>query len=134
MDNKKEYLIRIKLYEEGFTKPYDGENREECPICSDNDAFTYKSWVKLGCDHYFHRHCIDIWIDNKTVNNINKSRCPLCQTNIEESYNRKERMRAINSKWILLFIILNVFFIFYQKKKLLIMKMMKNMIKKIFLM
>lgn len=111
MDAKEEHLIRIKLYEEGFAKPYKGENREECTICSDNDTFTYKSWVKLGCDHYFHRHCIDIWIDNKSVN----ARCPLCRTNIEESYNIKERMVALekiksSKMWILLLI--SVFVVF----------------------
>lgn len=37
-----------KFYEGVYLKPYSGENREECNICLDNDAFTYKSWVKLG--------------------------------------------------------------------------------------
>lgn len=47
------------------------EKKEVCSICMDNDQFTYKSWVKLKCSHYFHRHCIDLWLENHHT-------CPIC--------------------------------------------------------
>ena len=53
-----------------------GIKREECPICLDNDMFTYKAWVKLECSHTFHIHCIDLWRENH-------SDCPLCRLKIE---------------------------------------------------
>lgn len=77
-----------KPYTEDFVKPYFGEQREECIICSDNDAFTYKSWIKLGCDHYFHRHCINLWLEQRST-------CPLCIENVYQSH-RLERIRNID--------------------------------------
>ena len=67
-----------KPYKEGFSKPYNGNDREECPICSDNDSFTYKSWVRLGCSHFFHKHCIDLWIEERP----DCPTCPLCTENV----------------------------------------------------
>jgi len=66
---------RYKFYDGTCLKPYSGENREECNICLDNDSFTYKSWIKLGCYHYFHRHCIELWIEERFT-------CPICRENI----------------------------------------------------
>lgn len=61
-----------KPYEERYFVSYDGEQREECPICIDNDQFTCKSWVKLKqCKHFFHQHCIDQWMEHKWT-------CPVC--------------------------------------------------------
>lgn len=72
-------------YLEGYERPYSNSNREECVICSDNDSFTYRSWVKLGCQHYFHRHCIDIWISQRPT-------CPLCNRDVFNSHsNRTDR-------------------------------------------
>lgn len=111
-----EYLITIKPYNEGFVKPFEGYTREECTICSDNDAFTYKSWVKLGCDHYFHRHCIDIWIDTRK---IEYAKCPLCQNPIKDSHNLKERKNSYNNficflmSFIGLIVILIIIYIIY---------------------
>jgi hypothetical protein len=60
------------IYFDHIIKPFAGEGREECPICIDNDQFTFKSWVKLrNCSHYFHRHCIDLWLEHKST-------CPIC--------------------------------------------------------
>jgi hypothetical protein len=68
-----------KFYSGTFSKPYSGENKEECNICLDNDSFTYKSWVKLGCNHYFHKHCIDLWTSVRPT-------CPICRQNVHQSY------------------------------------------------
>ena len=60
--------------EEDLIRCYKREDKEDshiCPICLDNDEFTYKSWVKLRCHHCFHRHCIKIWMEKKTT-------CPVC--------------------------------------------------------
>lgn len=60
--------------EEDLIRFYKGDKEEDthiCPICLDNDEFTYKSWAKLRCHHCFHRHCIKIWMEKKTT-------CPVC--------------------------------------------------------
>lgn len=76
-------------YLEGYVKSYTEPNREECVICSDNDAFTYRSWIKLGCQHYFHRHCIDIWINQRPT-------CPLCNQNVNTTHrNRPDRNNSL---------------------------------------
>lgn len=60
----------MKPYEEGIT--VDIHSGVTCPICFDNDQFTYKSWVQLHhCRHRFHRHCIDLWLEQART-------CPLC--------------------------------------------------------
>ncbi len=94
-------------YLEGFSKPYQGNEREECVICTDNDAFTYKSWIKLGCDHYFHRHCIDLWLEQRST-------CPLCTLNINQS-RREEIMRNSNGifKSVLAYVVLLFFTIVF---------------------
>jgi hypothetical protein len=70
-----------KPYEERFVKRFVGEEREECPICVDNDEFTYKSWVRLkACAHFFHQHCIDLWLEHKQT-------CPVC---VQDVWGRKE--------------------------------------------
>jgi len=79
-----------KPYTENYVKSYVGDQREECIICSDNDAFTYKSWIKLGCNHFFHRHCINLWLEERPT-------CPLCIENVYQSH-RSERIRNIDYK------------------------------------
>lgn len=103
-----------KPYTEGFSKPYDDPDREECSICSDNDPFTYKSWVKLGCSHYFHRHCIDLWIHERST-------CPLCIENVYESRRRQQISESSdNMKWplISMVILMIISFIFLILKPL----------------
>jgi RNA polymerase subunit RPABC4/transcription elongation factor Spt4 len=66
--------IKNLPYTTGLSMPFlDNEKgqKEVCPICLDNDQFTYKSWVKTKCSHYFHRHCIDLWLETRKV-------CPIC--------------------------------------------------------
>ena len=83
MNNNHEHIITInRPYTEGYNKPYNGENKEECSICLDNNEFTYKSWVKLGCNHYFHRHCIDLWLEQRQT-------CPICVQNIYNTNSTK---------------------------------------------
>lgn len=75
-----------KPYEERFVKRFVGEDREECPICVDNDEFTYKSWVRLkACAHFFHQHCIDLWLEHKQT-------CPVC---VQDVWGRKEVRDAV---------------------------------------
>lgn len=71
-------LIHDEPYKAGITKPYEGVNVEECSICISNDEFTYKSWVELKCGHCFHRHCIDLWLENHRT-------CPIC---VQDVYNK----------------------------------------------
>lgn len=72
------------LYETGLEKPL----LELCPICMDNDQFTYKSWIKLKrCSHCFHRHCIDLWLEKK-------DNCPVCIQNV---YNNDKIIDIDNS-------------------------------------
>ena len=86
-------------YLEGYERSYIEPNREECVICTDNDAFTYRSWVKLGCKHYFHRHCIDIWINQRPM-------CPLCNRNIYDTHrNRSYRLNGWKS---MIFVIIGI--------------------------
>lgn len=63
-------------YTTGIIKPYEGSNAEECSICISNDEFTYKSWVELRCGHAFHRHCIDLWLENHRT-------CPICVQDVD---------------------------------------------------
>ena len=93
-ENNENNTIVHRPYLEGYERPYMEPNREECVICIDNDAFTYRSWVKLGCQHYFHRHCIDIWM-------IQRPMCPLCNGNIYDTH----RNRSYNG-WKLMTIII----------------------------
>lgn len=76
VENKQE---KDQFYDKTYVIPYSGEDREECNICLDNDSFTYKCWVKLGCSHYFHRHCIDLWVEERNT-------CPVCRENVFQSY------------------------------------------------
>ena len=70
-------LIIKQPYITGITKPYEGSNAEDCSICIHNDVFTYKNWVKLKCGHCFHRHCIDLWLENHKT-------CPICIQDVED--------------------------------------------------
>lgn len=79
------------LYRTGITKPYDGDNMEECPICISNDGFTYKSWVELKCGHCFHRHCIDLWLENRQT-------CPICVQDVENIENIENDDTIISGK------------------------------------
>ena len=101
--NEIEIKEKDKFYDGKYSKSYSGENREECNICLDNDCFTYKSWVKLGCLHYFHRHCIELWTEDRET-------CPICRENIHNSYRKYKlnRNRSIMEYIIILFIIFTV--------------------------
>lgn len=68
-------IVPVQAYGKRLMQPFDGADREECPICMDNDQFTFKSWVKLtNCSHIFHQHCIDLWLEHKQT-------CPVCVQN-----------------------------------------------------
>jgi len=46
---------------------------EICPICQD---IMESNYVKTNCNHYFHRDCIQDWLNVKIE-------CPLCKNNFE---------------------------------------------------
>ena len=52
-----------------------GEN-EDCPICY--VRLENKTFVKLGCSHYFCKNCIKGCVDRKILN------CPMCRSSITE--------------------------------------------------
>lgn len=68
--------VNYAPYRRGIIKPYQGEHREECSICIDNDEFTYKNWIELACKHCFHQHCIDLWLEKHNT-------CPLCTIDVD---------------------------------------------------
>ena len=53
-----------------FLEMTDIENNDECTICLSNDLDN--EWVKLNCQHIFHRDCITEWL---SINNT----CPICR-------------------------------------------------------
>ena len=53
-----------------FLEMTDIENNDECTICLSNDS--ENEWVKLNCQHIFHRACITEWL---SINNT----CPICR-------------------------------------------------------
>ena len=53
-----------------FLEMTDIENNDECTICLSNDLDN--EWVKLNCQHIFHRTCISEWL---SINNT----CPICR-------------------------------------------------------
>ncbi|CAD8046456.1 unnamed protein product [Paramecium primaurelia] len=59
--------IAIQLHEQACS-----EIELECIICLQKISNKY---VKLQCDHYFHKECIDNWIKQKQI-------CPLCRSSI----------------------------------------------------
>jgi len=73
--------INLKKYinPEDFNKDKLTEDRTECAICKDELINATDSQpVKLQeCDHYFHKECIDNWID------ANGKTCPLCRTSLK---------------------------------------------------
>ena len=51
------------------------EEKEECSICLDE---VETIWRKLGCQHRYHKKCIEEWMRVS-------ERCPLCMKNIRRS-------------------------------------------------
>lgn len=46
-------------------------DNERCPICFEN--FTRgEEYNILNCIHVFHKHCLDLWLDNA-------QNCPMCR-------------------------------------------------------
>lgn len=48
-----------------------------CSICQDDIHFGEEVRSLLHCDHFFHRGCIDLWLQSSV-------RCPLCRHDIRE--------------------------------------------------
>lgn len=51
----------------------------ECPICMDTLTTCRPSFIKLKCNHIFHRNCI-------TICNIMQQKCPICRHDIIPTY------------------------------------------------
>lgn len=48
------------------------DENENCSICLDSEK---KEWIKLSCNHSFHKDCINMWVaTNRT--------CPVCRVNL----------------------------------------------------
>ena len=55
-------------------------NEDICPICMDfYKSGTYKR--KLGCNHVFHKKCIDKWFKRLGEEDMNLN-CPICRKSI----------------------------------------------------
>ena len=67
-----------KPYEEGFIKT------EECVICLEDET---NDWVRLNCNHFFHKKCINLWLKDKST-------CPLCVKNVYQ-YEKEEKDEKI---------------------------------------
>ncbi len=115
-----------KPYEDGYVVMIDEE--QVCSICLDNDAYTYKSWVKLNhCSHRYHRHCIDLWLEGHRT-------CPLCTIDVYEKHyieraplTRFQTSTSCICGWIIFFLTiigLAIWFLVYE-----IQKMNKNGLK-----
>lgn len=46
---------------------------EECPICIEN---LQETAVRLPCDHYFHKSCVNEWL-------FTHNTCPVCRKNLD---------------------------------------------------
>lgn len=57
---------------------------EECTICLSHFEGEQECIVLPGCDHCFHRECIDDWLREK-------SNCPNCRSNIRLGLLMRER-------------------------------------------
>ena len=48
------------------------DENENCSICLEAEK---KEWIKLSCNHSFHKDCINMWVaTNRT--------CPVCRVNL----------------------------------------------------
>ena len=44
---------------------------DTCAICMENVKKNGKQTAMLDCNHFYHKPCIDNWLNNKNI-------CPLC--------------------------------------------------------
>jgi hypothetical protein len=56
----------------------DDSEEARCSICQDDIRFGEEVRSLTHCDHFFHRSCIDLWLQSSV-------RCPLCRHDIRES-------------------------------------------------
>jgi hypothetical protein len=56
----------------------DDSEEARCSICQDDIRFGEEVRSLIHCDHFFHRSCIDLWLQSSV-------RCPLCRHDIRES-------------------------------------------------
>jgi hypothetical protein len=56
----------------------DDSEETRCSICQDDIRFGEEVRSLIHCDHFFHRGCIDLWLQSSV-------RCPLCRHDIRES-------------------------------------------------
>ena len=73
-----------EIYELGASLEKQGQN-EECSICFEPlQLFSEKEISKLGCDHKFHKECIEDWMKTVVSKNTNVT-CPLCRIEFDAS-------------------------------------------------
>lgn len=65
--------LKLKIKSQSFLS-----NNEECIICLDDKKS--KKFVKLGCNHIFHKNCFEKWILSK--NHFQDFKCILCSQHI----------------------------------------------------
>ena len=111
-------IIQDTSYKIGITKPYEGDGKEDCSICMSNDQFTYKNWIELRCGHCFHRHCIDLWLENHRT-------CPICVQDVDENQQRiydpidiqRAFMNCISYIFLIALLIGTIFYLIYHNNK-----------------
>jgi hypothetical protein len=90
----------------------DNKSVNDCVICIDNISLSDENLIKLECGHYYHKKCIDTWVND----NFN---CPICRsvTNYKSKKIIEKEDIIINeneneNKYLKIIIIMEIIFIF----------------------
>jgi len=73
----------LALHKAPFPNAWDEYKEDECSICLDDISYNQlinqnllnKDYVKIKCDHIFHRECISGWLKKNRT-------CPICRDEI----------------------------------------------------
>lgn len=65
----------IKLPQFRYAKRIERQAHSECVVCL--DAYREGQWCRklVGCNHVFHRSCLDTWL-------VKVAACPICRTRV----------------------------------------------------
>merc|ERR1712138_235968 len=72
----KPVLPHLPHYTYSEVKGKKADNDEGCVICM-NNYHPQNIVTELPCNHYFHQHCINIWLENHNT-------CPMCRGEVPD--------------------------------------------------